>query len=213
VGAASEAIGILNAGVAPANVTLTFSFANGSAYRRQVVVPAGVRSTVQVAELPGFPVGQAYSLSYTSSRPVALTLKSESGGEGSGSPFASLASSQWLFSEGFRRVTNNTVTDYLRLYNPTAVNATVAITINFNNGESETFLRQVSPRAANTFDLHSFITGLRRSEGTVAGFGSFFGVRVKSSVPIVAFQGHFDSGLGGGFGSLGTAIGTTGLPA
>lgn len=213
VGAASEAIGILNAGVAPANVTLTFSFANGSAYRRQVVVPAGVRSTVQVAELPGFPVGQAYSLSYTSSRPVALTLKSESGGEGSGSPFASLASTQWLFSEGFRRVTNNTVTDYLRLYNPTAVNATVAITINFNNGESETFLRQVSPRAANTFDLHSFITGLRRSQGTVAGFGSFFGVRVKSSVPIVAFQGHFDSGLGGGFGSLGTAIGTTGLPA
>ena len=52
-----------------------------------------------------------------------------------------------------------------------------------------------------------------RTQGTVVGFGSFFGVRVKSSVPIVAFQGHFDSGLGGGFGTLGTSLGTTGLPA
>jgi len=213
VGAAVESIGILNAGTQAANVTLTFSFTNGSAFRRQVIVPAGVRSTVQVAALQGFPVGQAYALSYTSDRPVSLTLRSENGGEGSGSPFASLASTQWLFSEGFRRVSNNTVSDYLRIYNPTAENATIAITLNFNNGETETFLRQVSPRAANTFNLHSFITGLRRSQGTVAGFGSFFGVRVVSSVPIVAFQGHFDTGLGGGFGTLGTALGTTGLPA
>lgn len=213
VGAAEELVGILNAGVQDASVTLTFSFANGSAYRRQVTVPAGVRNTVSVGELPGFPVGQAYALSYTSDRPVTLTLKTENGGEGSGSPFASLASTQWLFSEGFRRIENNTVTDYLRLYNPTAVSATVAITLDFNNGETETFLRQVSPRAANTFDLHSFITGLRRTQGTSVGFGSFFGVRVKSSVPIVAFQGHFDSGLGGGFGTLGTSLGTTGIPA
>jgi len=208
-----ETIGILNAGTDPANITLTFSFTNGSAYRRQVLVPAGVRSTVAVASLPGFPVGPAYALSYTSNRPVTMTLQSYSNDEASGSAFASLASTQWLFSEGFRRITNNTVTDYLRIYNPTAVNATIAITLNFNNGETETFLRQVSPRAANTFDLHSFITGLRRTQGTAMGLGSFFGVRVKASVPIVAYQGHFDSGLGGGFGTLGTALGTTGIPA
>ncbi len=213
VGASDETIGILNAGTDPANITLTFSFTNGSAYRRQVLVPAGVRSTVAVASLPGFPVGPAYALSYTSNRPVTMTLQSYSNDEASGSAFASLASTQWLFSEGFRRITNNTVTDYLRIYNPTAVNATIAITLNFNNGETETFLRQVSPRAANTFDLHSFITGLRRTQGTAMGLGSFFGVRVKASVPIVAYQGHFDSGLGGGFGTLGTALGTTGIPA
>jgi len=213
VGSADESVGILNASDQAANVTLTFSFANGSAYRRLITVPAGVRSAVQIGALPGFPVGQAYALSYTSDRAVTLTLQTRNGGEGSGSAFASLASTQWLFSEGFRRVSNNTVTDYLRLYNPTAEAATVGITMNFNNGESETFLVHVSPRAANTFDLHSFITGLRRTTGTVAGFGSFFGVRVRSSVPIVAFQGHFDSGLGGGFGTLGTALGTTGLPA
>ena len=56
-------------------------------------------------------------------------------------------------------------------------------------------------------------TGLRRTQGTAIGLGSFFGVRVKASVPIVAYQGHFDSGLGGGFGTLGTALGTTGVPA
>ena len=213
VGAPDETIGVLNAGSDEANVTLTFSFANGSAYRRQLVVPGGIRSTINVASLPGFPVGQAYALSYTSNRPVSFTLRSQNNGEGSGTPFASLASTQWLFSEGFRRVSNNTVTDYLRIFNPTAESATISITLDFNNGESETFLRQVSPRAANTFNLHSFITGLRRTQGTVVGFGSFFGVRVKSSVPIVAFQGHFDTGLGGGFGTLGTALGTTGVPA
>lgn len=213
VGATEETVGILNAGVQSASVTLTFSFTNGSAYRRQVVVPAGQRTSVNVQSLPGFPIGQAYSISYESNRPVTMTLPSMSNGEQTGSAFAAQASTQWLFSEGFRRVSNNTVTDYLRIFNPGAVAATVAITLDFNNGESETFLRTVNPRAANNFDLHQFITGLRRTQGTAPGLGSFFGVQVRSSVPIVAYQGHFDSGLGGGFGTLGTALGTTGVPA
>lgn len=213
VNASQESIAILNANTQSASVTLTFSFANGSAYRRLVVAPAEQRTTVAVNSLPGFPVGQAYSISYTSNRPVTLTLPSFSNGEQTGSAFAQLASTQWLFSEGFRRVTNNTVSDYLRLYNPGTEPATVAITMNFNNGESETFLRTVNPRAANNFNLHQFITGLRRTQGTVPGFGTFFGVQVRSSVPIVAYQGHFDTGFGGGFGTLGTSLGTTGLPA
>ncbi|MBX3404765.1 MAG: S8 family serine peptidase [Phycisphaeraceae bacterium] len=213
VGAAEESIAILNAGTQSANVTLTFSFANGSAYRRLVVAPAEQRTAIAVNSLPGFPVGQAYSISYTSNRPVTLTLPSRSNGELTGSAFAQFASTQWLFSEGFRRTTNNTVSDYLRVYNPGTETATIAITMNFNNGESETFLRTINPRAANNFNLHQFITGLRRTQGTVPGFGSFFGVQVRSSVPIVAYQGHFDSGFGGGFGTLGTALGTTGLPA
>lgn len=213
VNATQESIAILNANTQSANVTLTFSFANGSAYRRLVVAPAEQRTSVAVNSLPGFPVGQAYSISYTSNRPVTLTLPSYSNGEETGSAFAQLASTQWLFSEGFRRVTNNTVSDYLRLYNPGTEPATVAITMNFNNGESETFLRTVNPRAANNFNLHQFITGLRRTQGTVPGFGTFFGVQVRSSVPIVAYQGHFDTGFGGGFGTLGTSLGTTGLPA
>ena len=54
---------------------------------------------------------------------------------------------------------------------------------------------------------------MHASPGTVPGVGSFYGVRVAAAAPVLAFLGHFDGFLGGGFGSGGTPLGNTGSPA
>lgn len=211
VGAASESIGVVNTNTAAADVTFTFSFANGSSYRHQLTVQGQRRGTVEVASLVGFPAGQPYAVSYTSTLPVGVTIASRTGGEQVGSAITSQASTQWLFSEGFRPVSGNAVSEVLRLYNPSAADTTIEITINFNNGESEVFRRALPSRSGTALNIFDFVTGTRATVGTVPGIGSFYGLKVQSAVPIVAWAQHFDTFLGGGFGTLGTPLGTTGL--
>lgn len=206
--ATDEYIGILNAGSQASTVTLTLNYANGSAYRRTVVAPAAKRTTVAIASLPGVVPGQAFSISYEATQPVGVSLSSYSFGEATGSAFVNEAATQWLFGEGFRPANNNTrIKDYLRVFNPSSVDTQVAITLNYNTGETETFFQPVKARAANVFNLHDFVTGAHRN------VQSFFSVKVQAAVPVVAFFGHFDTNLGGGFGSPGTPLGTRGLPS
>ncbi|MFN7022404.1 MAG: hypothetical protein ACK4WH_13895, partial [Phycisphaerales bacterium] len=213
VGAPSESIGVLNANSTPADVTFTFAFANGSSFRHQLNVPANRRGTLDVASLVGFPAGQPYAVSYTSNVPVGVNIASSTAGERVGSALTSQASTQWLFSEGFRPVSGNAVSEVLKLYNPSAFDTTVEITINFNNGESEVFRRTLRSRSGTAIDMFDFVTGTRATVGTVPGVGSFYGLKVQASVPIVAWALHFDTFLGGGFGTLGTPLGTAGLLA
>ena len=110
-------------------------------------------------------------------------------------------------ADGFRPAAGSAVKEYLRVYNPSQTDQTVEVAINFSNGTSEVFRRTVLARGTSSFDVFDFITGSHRSSA------AFYGVRVVSAVPIVAFLGHFDGFLGGGFGSLGTPLGTTGSPS
>jgi subtilisin family serine protease/subtilisin-like proprotein convertase family protein len=208
--ASQESLVILNPGAAPATVTVNFSFANASAYRRTFTVDPARVSTVRVDQLPGFPRGQPYSVSYTSTQPVTVSLPSYTSLGASGATLVSEASTQWMFGEGFFPVGSTAVKEYLRLFNPTATDLTVEIQISYNNGTGEVFRRTVPARATANYDFAEFITGTNATVGTVPGVGSFFGTRIVSSTPIVAFMGHFDSFLGGGFGFMGTALGSTG---
>ncbi len=211
INSAAEFVTILNLNSAQADITFTFFFANGSAYRQLVSAAALHRSGFNVATLPSFPTGQqAYSIAYESSLPVTVNITTFAFGEAASSNFAEVASSLWLFADGFRPLPgNSTVHEYLRLYNPTVTDLNVEITITFNDGGSEKFRETVSPRAANEFNIHDFVTGARATMGTVPGIGSFYGLRVEAPEPIVAYMGHFDSFFFGGFGTLGMPMGNT----
>jgi len=213
VSSSAEQIAIVNANTTPAEVNFTFSFANGSSFRKQVTLAGQRRGTLELATLVGFPTGQPYTVSYTSNVPVGMNIASSTLGEETGSVFTSQASTQWLFAEGFRPIAGDAVTEYLRLYNPSPLPTTIEITVNFNNGESEVFRRALPSRSGTHINIFELITGTRATVGTVPGVGSFYGLKVQSAVPIVAFAGHFDDFLGGGFGTLGTPLGTTGLVA
>lgn len=205
--ATDEAVRVLNANSTPATVTFTFAFANASSYRRTLVVPARSSGGFSVSSLVGFPGGQSYGVTYDSNVPVTVSLPNQTSVGASGTTLTALASTQWLFGDGFRPAAGSAVKEYLRVYNPSQTDQTVEVAINFSNGTSEVFRRTVLARGTSSFDVFDFITGSHRSSA------AFYGVRVVSAVPIVAFLGHFDGFLGGGFGSLGTPLGTTGSPS
>lgn len=211
--ASSETVRVLNPGNAPATVTLTFSFANANSYRRTLNVPARTSTGLVVSDLVGFPRGQSYGVSYISSAPVTVSLPTQTSLGFSGATLTGNASTQWLFGDGFKPVSGNAVQEYLRVFNPSLVDQTVEVQMNYNDGSSEVFRRTVPGRATVNYNVFDFITGSAATVGTVPGVGSFYGIRILSAVPIVAFMGHYDAFLGGGFGTLGTPLGGLGTPA
>lgn len=210
--ATSEFVSVLNPGSLAADVTLTFAFGNASSYRRTVRVEGLRQTQLNVLTIPGFPRGQVYSVTYQSTQPVTVSLPSTTTQGASGATLVSRAQSQWLFGEGFRPLNGTAVREYVRVFNPSLLDSTIEIQLSFNDGTSEVFRRTVTGRATSEFDLFDFVTGLKRTQGTVTGVGSFYGTRIISATPVVAFMGHYDSFLGGGFGLAGTPIGTTGTP-
>lgn len=208
VGAGSEKISVINPGTTSSTVVFTFAFTTGSSFRHTINVPAGRRASFDVSSLGGFPTGQAYAVSYTSSQPVGVNIASNTLGEEGGSSLAAQASTQWLFAEGFRPAgapgSTSAVTEFLRLYNPGAEATTIEIVINYTNGDSEVFRRNLPARAVFDLNIHDLVTGSKASAD------AYYGLKVQASRPIVAFAGHYDSFLRGGFGTLGTPLGTTG---
>jgi subtilisin-like proprotein convertase family protein len=210
--ATNEAVTVFNPGVAASNVTVNFTFANASAYRRTINVQPGQTKQLRVDQLVGFPRGQPYSVSYESTLPVTVSLPSYTTQGASGATLTGAASTQWLFGEGFYPIGSTAVKEFLRVFNPSLQQITIEIALSYNNGTGELFRREIPARSTADFNLFDFITGSAKSQGTVVGVGSFFGTRVTSAVPVVAFMGHYDQFLGGGFGLLGTPLGTVGAP-
>jgi subtilisin family serine protease/subtilisin-like proprotein convertase family protein len=207
----SEQIRVANAGNTAAQVLFTFIYANGSAYRSSLNVGARSQGVVNIADLPNFETGQPYAVLYTSNTPVAVdsfTVFTDTRlniVQGLATTPADRAFTTWGFGEGFRPGDGGThpgVTEYLRLFNPSATSTTVEITIAFDNGlGTETFRRTLDPRLITEIDVHSFVTGFRR------GRDVWFGLTIKAQDPIVAYMAHYDSAFPGAFGTLGTPLG------
>ncbi len=210
--ATNESVIVFNPNSGTANVTVNFTFANASAYRRTINVQPGQTRQLRVDQLVGFPRGQPYGVSYESNLPVTVSLPSYTTQGASGATLTGNASTQWLFGEGFYPLGSTDVKEFLRVFNPSLQQITIEIALSYNNGTGELFRREIPARSTADFNLFDFVTGAARNTGTVPGVGSFFGTRVTSAVPVLAFMGHFDNFLGGGFGLLGTPLGTTGAP-
>ena len=202
----AEHITFFNGSNTAATVTLTFSFDNGSAYRHVVNVPSLRRATVDVAKLAGFPTGRAYGVSYESNVPVSASMPTGAFGEVEGASFANQARTLWAFSEGFRPAGNTSqVVEFLRVYNPATEAVTIEIEMRFTDGQTEVFRRVVGDRRVTEIDIHSLITGSRTQTQ------QFYGFTVKSATPVIAYQGRSDAFFSGSFGTLGAALGLTGI--
>jgi subtilisin family serine protease/subtilisin-like proprotein convertase family protein len=207
VNGTSETIGILNTNASAATVTLSFIFANGSTYRHAVTVAARSQATVDVGSLVDFPTGQPYSTLFNSTLAVAVDQLSLAFNQALASGPATTAYTLWGFGEGFRPRDGGThpgVKEYLRLYNPNPGTEVVEVTIGFDRGlGSETFRFNVDSRQILEIDVHTLVTGSRRS------VNAYYGLTVKAANPVVAYFGHYDSFFPGAFGSLGTSFGRT----
>lgn len=199
----SESITVLNASDTDAVVDFSFYDLDGSTYRTTLDVPAESRRDLDVGSLTGFPVGRAYMVAYESTVPVSVAQPTFSLDEAAGVAFADEAATYWAFAEGFRPPGGG-VTEYLRVYNPSADTALVEITIHFTDGQFQVFRRTVTPRAANEIDVHGFISGDRLLSD------QFYGLTLKSEIPVVAYLGHADQFFDGAFGTLGTSFGIVG---
>ncbi|MBU6412914.1 MAG: S8 family serine peptidase [Planctomycetes bacterium] len=209
VNGTSETIGILNTNSSAATVTLSFIFANGSTYRHSVTVGARSQATVDVGSLVDFPSGQPYSTLFNSTLPVAVDQLSLAFNQALASGPATNAYTLWGFGEGFRPRDGGShpgVKEYLRLYNPNPGTEVVEVTLGFDRGlGSETFRFNVESRQILEIDVHTLVTGSRRS------VNAYYGLTVKAANPVVAYFGHYDSFFPGAFGSLGTSFGRTSI--
>lgn len=203
--ASEESIAVLNANSLAADITFTFTFTNGSAYRTLLTVPARSSAELAVENLPNFPTGTPYSVSYESNQAVTLSQASPAFNDGVSSAFADRAYTMWGFGEGFRPGNSDVhpgVVEYLRIYNPQTSDTTVEITIAYDGAPGfEVFRRTIPARRMAEFDMDQFITGERRLRS------SWFATTVKGASTVVAYMGHFDRAFPGGFGTLGTPMG------
>lgn len=199
-----------------ASVLISFLFQDGSAYRSSLAVAPRSTASLSVADLPNFPTDQPYGVFFESNTPVVVNTLSRAFGDAESSAVADKAFSLWGFGEGFRPGDSDTpphpgVIEQLRLYNPSNTATVVEITIGYDGiPGTETFRRTLQPRSLTQFSLDEFITGSRRLTD------QFYGTRVKSQVPIVAYMDHYDRAFGGlvpdpvpgaAFGTLGTPLG------
>lgn len=199
-----ETIGVLNATGVDATVTFSFLFSGGSSYRTALTVPAGSQANLAVGSLDGFPVGQPYSVLYESNTEISLVLPTLAFGDELRTAFASQAYTYWGFGEGFRPQDgyDQNVREYLRLFNPSDTEVLAEITVRYDNGlGTETFRRTLAARTVTEINAHDLVTGSKRQQDV------FYSTTIKTAVPIVAYQGHYDAFFPGAFGSLGTPLG------
>lgn len=197
-----ENLQILNTDTKSVDVTLSFVFSNGSAYRWVLTVPARGRSTLDISTLPSFPTGLNYAVSYEATGPITISQSSLAYGEGLGTILSDKAYSLWGFGEGFRPASGSAVTESLKLYNPTSSAVLSEVTLFYDNGlGSETFRYTLPSRQIVEINVHDLVTGSRRI------VDAFYGITVKSSAPIVAGMIHSDAFFPGAFSTLGTPLG------
>lgn len=201
----SEVIGVLNATNTAASIIFSFLYQDGSAYRTTLNVPAQQHATLDVGTLPNFALGTPYSVLYESNVAVSMSLPTQAFNDGLATSFSSTAFTYWGFGEGYRPAADGIVSEYLRLFNPTTEDVVVEISLQFGGSSPgvETFRRVVSPRRVAEFNVHDFVLGDRRNAP------QYYGITVKAASPIVAYMGRYDRFFPGGFGTLGTPLGTS----
>jgi len=203
-----EELAIFNPGNQSAQVTFTFTFSNGSAFREAVAVGARSITSISLAALRGFPTGLPYSVFFESTQPISISQPAQGFNEAASSPFSESAFTYWGFADGFRPGGANAlgVAEFLRVYNPGVQDSVIEIEIRFSDGNSEVFRRVSGARRVAQFNVHDFITGVRRDSDQL------YGLTIKSAEPIVAYMRRADTLFStGSFGTLGTPLGISQL--
>lgn len=200
-------LGILNSGAAAATVTLRFvDRQHGDtvvvAVRTLTILP-GSHDKIDVVSL-GIAADAGFGVVYESDLPVTVAASVFKGNDAVGVEATTVAATTWTFGEGFMSASRAGLSVFEDLYafNPGASSANVTVEFFLGDGRTYTISDSLESLKIEDFELHD-LPGL-----LALGATSYFGVRITSSVPIVASFEHWDSVLGGGFASQGLAGGT-----
>ena len=199
---ADATLGIVNTNTSPTIgvVTLTFQFddGNNSTQTRTVVVRARGHELVSFREF-GLPQNVNFSIVYRANVPVTVTVGRYQGMDATGNNGSTIAATEWTLGEGYmsRDRGGSAVRETLHIYNPTGITSLRA-TIEFLgvDGSVLSIDRFLTQRTINVVDLHE-INELRERAAD-----QWYGIRVTAVQPIVVSFEHWDSGNGGGFGTL-----------
>jgi hypothetical protein len=199
---ADATLGILNTNSSPllGVVTLTFQFDDGNqaTTTRTVVVRANGHELVSFREF-GLPQGVNFSVVYRANVPVTVTVGRYQGMDGTGHNGSNIAATEWTLGEGYmsRDRGGSAVRESLHIYNPTGIESLRA-TIEFLgvDGSVLSIERFLHLGTIRVVDLHE-VTELRQRAAD-----QWYGIRVTAVQPIVVSFEHWDSGNGGGFGTM-----------
>ena len=157
--------------------------------RRGVVINrAGQPQTLRVRP------NEPYALVLKASAPVGATISHYDFGTAIGETFTQKTSTEWTFGEGRRGATTR---DFVVVYNPSDQDAAITLTVFTETGQTKTLTRVVGAQRRGGWNLATSTT-LPQGE---------FGVRVTSTVPIVAAISAYQIDTEQGFGAIGEADG------
>lgn len=199
---ADATLGILNTNASPTIgvVTLTFQFDDGnhSTSTRTVVVRARGHELVSFREF-GLPQDVNFSIVYRANVAVTVTVGRYQGMDGTGHNGSNIAATEWTLGEGYmsRDRGGSAVRESLHIYNPTGIESLRA-TIEFLgvDGSVLSIDRFLHLGTIGVVDLHE-VDELRERAAD-----QWYGIRVTATQPIVVSFEHWDSGNGGGFGTM-----------
>lgn len=199
---ANAFISVLNTNAAPANVTLTFIRDDDDVARvqRTILVAPNTRSTFSIRELmPPLTSDDEFGVVYRSDVPVTMSGAIYQGMDGTGIEAATTAATEWAFGEGFmsRSRGGREVQEDIYLFNPTGREVTVTVDFMFSDGTMLSLTKRVDGLELEDVSVHKFDVLRLRAES------QWYGVRVRSTAPIVASMEHWDGSIGGGFATLG----------
>ncbi|MBN1544934.1 hypothetical protein JW898_05750 [Candidatus Woesearchaeota archaeon] len=187
---ATALLNILNPGDTPADVQVRIFYEKNDSGGFRLTVPAHSTSSTDLSER----MTSNFGLEMTSERPLAADSvqydTTYSGG------FATLAALKpdyvWHFAEGY---SSGMVKTYLYILNPGTREANIGVTLYYDTGEKKTFNLNVPAQKHLRVDLKERTMPEKR-----------FGMKVTSTVPVVASAGNFNKKFSGGSGGTGTVL-------
>jgi hypothetical protein len=201
--AQSEAV-FFNPTNLPATVTVTGSYmrANLPSFSRTFDIQAGGQVILRGSDF-GLVADQPAGLRYVSNRPISVSSSIIQQGDADASAATGSAGLRFLFGDAFidPALAGQKFFESIFLFNPTALNNTVTLNLNFTDGTSSSFNVTIGARGFAEVRLHDRDEIRNRSGPT------WFSVDTFSSTPFTATMTHYDLLLGGGWATTGMPVG------
>lgn len=200
---------IFNSGDTDATITITGSYLEDPGLPdliRQVTVAAGQRLRLTGTDL-AFVANEPLGLRITSSVDVAISAIERQRGDANAAAAFTEAGTSFYFGDAFMNPlrAGNIYTESLAFYNPSDTDAEVTITFFFADGAAERV--RMETVAAEDFLLLRLenLTQVIQNRPQL----NYYAMRIDSTTGIVVAMTHYDSFLGGGWGTGGAPLGLT----
>ncbi|MBU2561331.1 MAG: hypothetical protein KKD17_03460 [Nanoarchaeota archaeon] len=183
-------LNILNPGDTSADAQVRIFYEKNDSGGFKLTVPAHSTSNTDLSKH----LDSNFGLEITSGSPLAVdSVQYDTTYSGGFGTLAALKPDYvWHFAEGY---SSGMVKTYLYILNPGAREANIGVTLYYDSGEKKTFNLNVPAQKHLRVDLKDKTMPEKR-----------FGMKVTSTVPIVASAGNFNKKFSGGSGGTGTSL-------